>query len=45
MTNSPAILDWYSIVLIFAFMYFIAIRPQQNGKKKSQDVMQRIGSR
>ena len=33
MTNSPAFWIGY-IVLIFAFMYFIAIRPQQKEKKK-----------
>ena len=32
MTNSPAFWIGY-IVLIFAFMYFIAIRPQQKEKK------------
>ena len=32
MTNSPAFWIGY-IVLIFAFMYFIAIRPQQKKKK------------
>lgn len=34
MTNSPAFWIGY-IVLIFAFMYFIAIRPQQKEKKKN----------
>ena len=38
MTNSPAFLIGY-IVLIFAFMYFIAIRPQQKEKKKMQEVI------
>ena len=36
MTNSPAFCIGY-IVLIFAFMYFIAIRPQQKEKKKMQE--------
>ena len=37
MTNSPAFWIGY-IVLIFAFMYFIAIRPQQKEKKKMQEL-------
>ena len=41
MTNSPAFLIGY-IVLIFAFMYFIAIRPQQKEKKKMQELMASI---
>ena len=32
--NSPAFWIGY-VVLIFAFMYFIAIKPQQKEKKKS----------
>lgn len=44
MTNSPAFWIGY-IVLIFAFMYFIAIRPQQKEKKKMQELMASIGSR
>ena len=34
MTNSPAFWIGY-IVLIFAFMYFIAIRPQQKEKNEA----------
>ena len=41
MTNSPAFWIGY-IVLIFAFMYFIAIRPQQKEKKKMQELMASI---
>ena len=41
MTNSPAFCIGY-IVLIFAFMYFIAIRPQQKEKKKMQELMASI---
>ena len=37
--SSPAFWIGY-IVLIFAFMYFIAIKPQQKEKKKMQDHMQ-----
>ena len=41
MTNSPACWIGY-IVLLFAFMYFIAIRPQQTVKKKLQELMASI---
>ena len=41
MTNSPAFWIGY-IILIFAFMYFIAIRPQQKEKKKMQELMASI---
>ena len=41
MTNSTAFCIGY-IVLIFAFMYFIAIRPQQKEKKKMQELMASI---
>ena len=41
MTNSPEFWIGY-IVLIFAFMYFIAIRPQQKEKKKMQELMASI---
>ena len=36
--NSPAFWIGY-VILIFAFMYFIAIRPQQKEKKKMQELM------
>ena len=39
--GSPAFWIGY-IVLIFAFMYFIAIRPQQKEKKKMQELMESI---
>ena len=41
MTGSPAFWIGY-VVLIFAFMYFIAIRPQQKEKKKMQEMMASI---
>ena len=39
--NSPAFWIGY-VILIFAFMYFIAIRPQQKEKKKMQELMASI---
>ena len=39
--NSPAFWSGY-VVLIFAFMYFIAIKPQQKEKKKMQELMASI---
>ena len=39
--NSPAFWIGY-VVLIFAFMYFIAIKPQQKEKKKMQELMASI---
>lgn len=39
--NSPTFWIGY-ILLIFAFMYFIAIRPQQKEKKKLQELMASI---
>lgn len=39
--SSPAFWIGY-IVLIFAFMYFIAIKPQQKEKKKMQELMASI---
>ena len=42
MTNSPAFWIGY-IVLIFAFMYFIAIRPQQK-EKKNRSLLFTMGS-
>ena len=38
MTGSPAFWIGY-VVLIFAFMYFIAIRPQQKERKKMQALL------
>lgn len=39
--NSPLFWVVY-VVLIFAFMYFIAIRPQQKEKKKQEELMASI---
>ena len=39
--NSPAFWIGY-VILIFAFMYFIAIRPQQKEKKKMHELMASI---
>ena len=41
MMNSPGFWIGY-VILIFAFMYFIAIRPQQKEKKKMQELMASI---
>lgn len=39
--NSPAFWIGY-VILIFGFMYFIAIKPQQKEKKKMQELMSSI---